>query len=617
MSRYFNTGQRVALWLRTNGKCAICKVVLDAGWHADHVHPWSLGGPTSIKNGQALCPTCNLTKGNTMTVQLRDWQSRALSSARFAFDSGQRDFLAVACPGSGKTTWALSVAWDLIDRKKIDLVLVVVPSDELRRQWSSNTATHTELREFKLRDVIVRKRGYNGAVASYQSLAHKTAGVLKREVNDRTLVILDEIHHAADAAAYGRDLRRTFGDAGYRLLLTGTPWRTRNTESIPFVTYDDITRELEIDYEYGYGQAVRDGVCRPIHFPIVNANVAWRDSPEAEVSELSMTADLDVEAADNSRAMAALLDGDWLIDVLNRASEDLKSYRREHPDAGGLVVARDQAHARKIQQELWKITGTKPRLVVSDDDDSKQGIEDYRESHEQWLVSVRMVSEGVDIPRLMVGVYATNYQTKMFFTQVVGRLVRVRPGERVTARMYVPPTQIMRQYAMEIEQISKYALEEMIEGPTGPGAGGDGPGFGDPEWEVLGSEATGLDRVVAAGQSIAGDLVTDWQIKLRGTTVPEHHAAALAQIALMDAPEPEPVVVQRKPRKVIEKELRDEIIPLVGKVARNCVGDYSDVQYVNKKLIAEFGVNRGAATVSQLEQQRDYLIQWLKTGVQP
>ena len=53
------------------------------------------------------------------------------------------------------------------------------------------------------------------------------------------------------------------------------------------------------------------------------------------------------------------------------------------------------------------------------------------------MVAVRMVSEGVDVPRLAVGVYATTTTTPLFFAQAVGRFVRARKrGE--TASVFLP-----------------------------------------------------------------------------------------------------------------------------------------------------------------------------------
>lgn len=62
-SRRFSGSSRVALFLAAGGRCAKCGERLAPGWHADHVRPVAAGGPTEARNGQALCPRCNLIKG--------------------------------------------------------------------------------------------------------------------------------------------------------------------------------------------------------------------------------------------------------------------------------------------------------------------------------------------------------------------------------------------------------------------------------------------------------------------------------------------------------------------------------------------------------------------------
>jgi hypothetical protein len=60
--RKFSHDQKRELWFLARGRCSICRVRLGPDWHADHVAPWSKGGQTTVENGMALCPTCNLRK---------------------------------------------------------------------------------------------------------------------------------------------------------------------------------------------------------------------------------------------------------------------------------------------------------------------------------------------------------------------------------------------------------------------------------------------------------------------------------------------------------------------------------------------------------------------------
>jgi 5-methylcytosine-specific restriction endonuclease McrA len=60
--RAFTSEQKRELFFKAKGRCCICRAKLDQDWHADHVEPWIRGGETTVENGQALCPTCNLRK---------------------------------------------------------------------------------------------------------------------------------------------------------------------------------------------------------------------------------------------------------------------------------------------------------------------------------------------------------------------------------------------------------------------------------------------------------------------------------------------------------------------------------------------------------------------------
>ncbi|WP_409370826.1 DEAD/DEAH box helicase, partial [Mycolicibacter minnesotensis] len=107
------------------------------------------------------------------------------------------------------------------------------------------------------------------------------------------------------------------------------------------------------------------------------------------------------------------------------------------PDAGGMIIASDQTAARAYAKLLTKLTGEAPTLVLSDDPGSSARISEFSDATTRWLVAVRMVSEGVDVPRLSVGIYATSASTPLFFAQAIGRFVRSRrAGE--SASIFVP-----------------------------------------------------------------------------------------------------------------------------------------------------------------------------------
>jgi superfamily II DNA or RNA helicase len=392
---------------------------------------------------------------------LRAWQVAALAAYRAR---SPRDFLAVATPGAGKTTFALKIAGELIASGEIDAVTVVAPTEHLKSQWAN--AAHVAGIEldptFRNADGAA-SRDYRGVVLTYAQVAAHPALHRMRTTTRRTLVILDEIHHGGDALSWGDAIREAFSPATRRLSLTGTPFRS-DTNPIPFVSYarggDGVMRSAS-DYVYGYGDALRDGVVRPVLFLAYSGEARWRTRAGIELSARlgdPLTEEL------MAHAWRTALDpaGEWIGQVLGAADTRLEQVRANGmPDAGGLVIATDHAAARAYALLLQRRTGTRPAVVLSDDPQASRKIAEFNRSDERWMVAVRMVSEGVDIPRLAVGVYATSVSTPLYFAQAVGRFVRNRrPGE--TASIFVPSIPPLLELAAALESERDHVLDRNV-----------------------------------------------------------------------------------------------------------------------------------------------------------
>src|SRR5690606_38164814 len=123
-----------------------------------------------------------------------------------------------------------------------------------------------------------------------------------------------------------------------------------------------------------------------------------------------------------------------------------------------LVIATDRYAARAYAKILSSIAGEKPVVVLSDEKAASERIAEFSASSGRWLVAVRMVSEGVDIPRLGVGVYATSAATPLYFAQAIGRFVRSRRrGE--TASIFLPSVPTLTALAQSLEQERDHALD--------------------------------------------------------------------------------------------------------------------------------------------------------------
>lgn len=389
---------------------------------------------------------------------LRQWQQEALD---LYIQRRPRDFLTVATPGAGKTTFALRVAKLLVESGEVTRIYVVAPTEHLKRQWADAAARMQLALDPNFKNSDGRHGSqYIGVAVTYAQVANKPALHRNKTEAARTLVIFDEIHHAGDALSWGDGVREAFEPAVRRLALTGTPFRS-DTAPIPFVTYaegPDGVRRSRADYSYSYGPALKDHVVRPVVFMAYSGNMRWRTASGEEMeATLGAAATKDITA--HAWRTALNPEGEWIPAVLRAAHQRLLRVRDKIDDAGGLVIATDHESARAYAAQLNALTGQKTTVVLSDDKDASSRIEDFSaDGSKYWMVAVRMVSEGVDVPRLCVGVYATSTSTPLFFAQAVGRFVRLRKKAEV-ASVFLPSVPVLTDLANEMEAERDHALE--------------------------------------------------------------------------------------------------------------------------------------------------------------
>lgn len=391
---------------------------------------------------------------------LRAWQQQALKAY---FQSGPRDFLAVATPGAGKTAFALRLARELLDRRIIGAITVVCPTEHLKRQWAESA----DRVGIKLDPEFKNAQGrtapdFIGVAVTYAQVAAHPALHRGRTENRKTLVILDEVHHAGDGLSWGDAIREAFDPAARRVALSGTPFRT-DINPIPFVAYlegPDGIRRSRADFTYGYGPALADGVVRPVIFLAYAGEMRWRTRAG---DEITATLGEPLTQDQTAQAWRAALDpkGDWIRQVIVAADRRLSEIRRAMPDAGGLVIATDHDAAKAYAKVIRSVTGGGATVVLSDDPAASRKINQFSASEARWMVAVRMVSEGVDIPRLAVGVYATSTSTPLFFAQAVGRFVRARRrGE--TASVFLPSVPTLMSHAADMEAERDHVLDRPV-----------------------------------------------------------------------------------------------------------------------------------------------------------
>ncbi len=509
---------------------------------------------------------------------LRAWQ-RAAADALAAHAGSS--FLASATPAAGKTTFGLHVAAEMLRSGRVARVVVAGPTTHICRQWAAAAARHgIDLEPNRPNAEGVEPRDRHGVAITYQTLA---AGPRVHAAAARrpTLFIADEPHHMGDHAAWGIRAREAFEGAAFRLLLSGTPFRSDNA-AIPWVAYDadGVSRA---DYVYGYAQALVDEVCRPITFLPYDGEMEWRSDGRLR----SAGFDTVLPQAEAARRLRTALDadGDWMGEVLRDADTKLSEVRAAgHPDAGGLVLAADQEHARAIAARLAHVAGERPDVVTSDEVEASARIAAFSASRARWLVSVLMVSEGVDIPRLRVGVYATPARTELFFRQVVGRFIRRTPAPRRQMSYLLMPADLrLKQLAVEIEDERRHALELLEareEEEVERAERGEGVDF-----EALSSSGAQLDEAILTQTTL--------QLFSTGDEPPPRPQPVAAVAPPSAAPVEEAAFVSRE-------RLRGERSRLVALVSRKTGEEHKAIHARINRATGARSV--GAATRTQLER---------------
>lgn len=199
-----------------------------------------------------------------------------------------------------------------------------------------------------------------------------------------TLVVVDEAHHLGEDLAWGASFRRAFASVPRWLLLSGTPFRSDATP-IPGVRYDREGLAVP-DVSYTYAEAVADGVCRPVAFVTFDGTLSWRSGEDVIESsfETVLTAR---EASRRYRTAISTELPDGLPRILREANAMLRA--EGHRDAGGLAVAANATHARRIAKLLGEVTGRTPVVVLHTDADAARKLQEFRGSREPWIVAVR------------------------------------------------------------------------------------------------------------------------------------------------------------------------------------------------------------------------------------
>lgn len=557
------------------------------------------------------------------TPALRDWQRQAL--AQYLRDGRPRDFLVTATPGAGKTTFALALARGLLDARMIDRVIVVCPTDHLRSQWADAADRFGVPLDAALSNAVGPVRpDLRGYVTTYAQVAAKPALHAARATARRSLVVLDEVHHAGDGLSWGDAVATAFELAARRLCLTGTPFRTRPDERIPFVRYEaepDGGWRSAADFTYGYREALRDGVVRPVVFAAYTGTSRWRNSAgDVIAASLSESGTRATEAA----AWRTALDprGKWVPHVIAAMDERISHLRSTGmPDAAGLVLASDQDDARAYADIVARVTGEEPVVILSDDPRAGEKIAAFTDGTQRMAVCVRMVSEGVDVPRAACLAWMTSYRTPLFFAQGVGRVVRARRPEE-TATVFLPAVRPLLALAAELEQERDHVIpppaaadDQLLDvEPLEPAEPGERDRIELVDADASFAHLLHSGRAVVAAPELPAELSADEEdfLGLPGILTPEQTAALLAsrdaharrraQTTSAEVAEPSREAAAWR----AGAELRREINRMVSVLAARTGTPHAQIHAAVRRAVP--GPASAAAGVEVLEQRRDHLM---------
>ncbi|MCU7977045.1 DEAD/DEAH box helicase family protein [Shewanella sp. SW36] len=365
-------------------------------------------------------------------MQLRQWQSECVKRALRHFYGAHRHFLCLATPGAGKSIMAAEVAARLFEDGLIDFVLCFSPSVNISQGMKQTFSNRLECRF----DGVI---GSVGCSYTYQGMLAFKEDFWQLLRRNRVLVVFDEIHHCAgrsleDANVWGEEILLNIqAQAQYTLALTGTPWRS-DQAPIVLSRYTDPDNLIQCDYVYGLKEAVADGVCRSPHIVLIdNDKILVTD----EENETKTYGSLDELLKSSSIPYQSIIENHEAIQhILALATNKLRAIKQSNPNAAGLIVASSVSHAADILNTLKTEFNETAQIVTYKEDDPSAKINEFRNSTTNWIVSVGMISEGTDIPRLQVCCHLSRVKTELYFRQVLGRILRTNASLNQQAWLY-------------------------------------------------------------------------------------------------------------------------------------------------------------------------------------
>ena len=545
--RLFTRTQKRAILERQGGSCAGCGLTLKRFfWDGDHKTRWIDGGKTELENGQALCKTCHLAKtkkeNQLSNTQLspRGWQANALERIILKIEEGKKKSHITVTPGGGKTIFSGFIAKHLKNQYGRVFFVIAVPQTALKKSFSDSYEAFgyrlAYLEELDFEGGL--PDDFDGAVVSYMQLERLfyKLNMWRNHTSFFCYMVYDEIHHAKEEshATWGENVNRINKLSDFSLTMSGTPFRSDGFP-IALLEYDE-NDEVISDYSYSYKEAVADFNCRAVEFISGNSAISYTIVREGQRTEETLElSKIKIESPvgqyEHSNALRVLckkenLDN-WFVPQFSLAHGQLMQLRKEEegkygakskllPPPGGLIVCPpgfdgDANDERRFIKQIAKVVereiGQPPVVILSDDEDAHKKLEAFKKGRDPWIIAIRMISEGIDIPRLRVGVLAHSTNSLMLFTQLVARILRNLTDRALgqplqLASWYIPAFPHLLEWGKNIESQAKEALREEKERQTKEAGVREEK---EPAVFIAGGATHKLDHVVTGGKQESFD----------------------------------------------------------------------------------------------------------------
>jgi superfamily II DNA or RNA helicase len=524
--RRFSRKEKNWLYRMTGGCCAICGAQLEAGWHGDHIVPFSRGGATDVRNGQALCEACNLKKGVNVTTDYRrrPHQIRSRQVIELAMATGQKIVFSNAEPGSGKTNNALDAGSLAIAADYADYLVYVAPrvnlceqvEESAKKVWGETDGgsrlalAYREnvaplFRTVELGGRTVRQNAY---ATTYASLIAQPKLHRDELSGKRFVLVLDEAQQlGADderATQSTQVVEQLSQMAVLTYVMSGTATRS-DGQPVFGAKYGDADpekdglRPLLADHTATYREGVAHKYLRPFDFVLVDGQAEW-----VEIGGETETLRLGEMTSGMRRVIWH--PGYWqpmvdqTVETVNETKFDDSRFR-------GLIAAGTQAQARDIMGYLAdRHPRTRALLAVSDEQMARHNLKLFKPDNAPYdlLVTVQMAYVGYDCPWIMTVCLLSDIRWRGFLDQLFARgwrLTDKAPIECQTMRAIMPGDQLAVEYALAKREDAEDGLRQRDrrEGPTGPGPGPTAPALG------YAADAETTDRSVI-GISPSGDI---------------------------------------------------------------------------------------------------------------